>query len=63
MTQGQQQQTPEEIRREIERTRREPNLHRLVRYEDLCREPAHVIQEICSWLEVEPPPEVDQSPR
>lgn len=39
---------------------REPERHRLVRYEDLCAEPGRVVGELCDWLGVERPAQAEE---
>lgn len=47
------------VRYALEAAEREPARHRIVRYEDLCREPARIVGELSDWLGVAPPPEPD----
>ena len=47
------------VRYALDAVERNPERHRLVRYEDLCREPGRVVGELCDWLGVPPPPEPD----
>jgi hypothetical protein len=47
------------VRYALEAIEREPQRHRLVRYEDLCREPGRIVGELCDWLGVSPPAERD----
>ena len=43
----------------IDAARRDPERHRIVRYEDVCSDPVRTVVELCAWLGAEPPPHPD----